>query len=115
MTESPSDKTKRCAVDAITERVRELIRVHQDAMAGPFERGQQLFLRWADGTRDALSEHISEAEAERFEEVTGLHTYQLLDQYFQEYSNYLEALLLTLERNPNQLFRCFGSDRPNRY
>ncbi len=111
MRELPNDETRtRDAIAAIDQRERALVLVYQDADTGSFERGRELLMRWADGTSQVLSEQISEEEAQRFQDLTGMYTHDSLDEYFQEYQNYLEALLTTLRDNPKQ----FLPDRPRR-
>src|SRR5262245_50597064 len=101
MGELPDDFTRHiAAMSAVKARLRDLDLVYQDAQRGTFERGQELFPRWADGTRQMLSAQISKGEAQRFEDVTGLYTCDSLAQYFQEYSNYLEGLWTALQKTP---------------
>lgn len=106
MTELPPDEIRRIrAIDAVSRRARELDLARQAAEGQSFEYAQECFLRWAESMHQTLVEYISEEEAERFEAVTGLHTYVTGDEYVQAYSHYLEVLLKTLQTNPEQLLR----------
>jgi hypothetical protein len=108
----PAEIRRHAALAAVVRSVRDLDLVRQDADGRSFGRAQELFLRWADRTRLMLAEQISEEEAQRFEDVTGIRTYNSADQYVEEYSNYLEALYRTLQNTPEQLLREPAAEPP---
>ncbi len=109
MAELPESELQRLrAMDAVLKRMRELDLVRQDAETGSFERGRELFSRWAEGTFQLLQDLFSKEEAERFEAEWTMHTRDSLPHYFADFSNYMEGLYRALQTRPEQVLRLEG-------